>query len=1045
MAISTTTSGAAIHYTIDGSTPTASSATYGAAIQVGTSMTVKAIATATGYTDSAVGSAAYVINTPLPVAATPTFSPAAGTFTSAQSVAISTTTSGAAIHYTTDNSTPTASSPTYAGAILVGASMTVKAIATATGYTDSAIGSAAYVITIPLPVAATPTFSPAGGTYTSTQSVTLATTTSGAAIHYTTDGSTPTASSTTYTSAISVSATTTVKAIATATGYTSSAVGSALYTINVTLSGIGMPQEVSAIPTGSGVNTQPVESLRAGAWSHVLANLPADSDYAKAKTFKFVVDQDLSVFDILNTVFNAMSQIHYEDSANVNKGPYKAIVSWTENDSSGQGQKYLYTWVVDSKRASNTDPSVVSIWMRQPVGKAPVGLSTILVKVTITRAPVLNADGSCSDYGEWRIDARLAELDPVSIPGAFRFVATAGAQAGSSVVVMEKMDDGNGLVRGVLHKSATSGYGKVRIPDPNVIGSFIGKPYAYDSQYVTLKSGTNAPVTFARNSYVDVVNRYGLYDKTTGADVSKTKNFGFPIRATINGTETFGYYGAWQGQHQVWANGSTVPAGVPVTRADVAPGQSAPQYTTSEVFTGILTKRTYAPASLSDLTGIVVQSYDSTSYMIGYDGKWYTNPDLVPAQGQPTAARDATSVDFTDFASLVNNPSDTQRSIVVFQVAGPPKYFVYLVDYPTVGNHVDGFYLAQLTGPQPVRDPSATTPTVFQSGSWLQVNVGGPVYVSWNGTTWVKKKVVAFDLKTWTPTFDPAGDTPYTLQDNREYYLNNSGTNYVVKRSGGNVSVQLEIQTVAHPSDAASLIPSGTVFSPQFFQPGTSPSTYSFVTAAGSQSFMKLVYATVSESDASNGVKVGDVVTTSLQGLTATVGGATVQFNWQYPLQGQMGGVQQFLLESGGSYKMLDNPIQLESVTLTNPTGSRTFTLQFDGNWMQGLPNVMQDLTSSGFKVTQALKDRSFAVPTGTEIGSYIVKQLQISEFKEMLPSATALDLAAAKALNLSNSVSTDGLNTPGFQTVLEFADPGMAPDVPIADLKYSEGKPVTP
>ena len=39
---------------------------------------------------------------------------------------------------------------------------------------------------------ATPTFSPPGGTYTTTQSVTLATTTAGASIRYTLDGSTPT-------------------------------------------------------------------------------------------------------------------------------------------------------------------------------------------------------------------------------------------------------------------------------------------------------------------------------------------------------------------------------------------------------------------------------------------------------------------------------------------------------------------------------------------------------------------------------------------------------------------------------------------------------------------------------------------------------------------------------------------------------------------------------------------------------------------------------------------------------------------------------------
>jgi hypothetical protein len=67
----------------------------------------------------------------------------------------------------------------------------------ASGYSASAAGAATY--TINLPVAATPTFSPAGGTYASAQSVTIGTTTPSATIYYTTNGSTPTTSSAVYT------------------------------------------------------------------------------------------------------------------------------------------------------------------------------------------------------------------------------------------------------------------------------------------------------------------------------------------------------------------------------------------------------------------------------------------------------------------------------------------------------------------------------------------------------------------------------------------------------------------------------------------------------------------------------------------------------------------------------------------------------------------------------------------------------------------------------------------------------------------------------
>jgi hypothetical protein len=93
-----------------------------------------------------------------------------------------------------------------------------------------------------------------------------------------------------------------------------------------TLRGIALPGEVSALPTQDTMAPATLRALRA----HSFLFLPEGSDYAQAKSFKYVSERSLCQFDILNTVFNAMAQTHYDDAAVLNQGPYAAVVTWEE-------------------------------------------------------------------------------------------------------------------------------------------------------------------------------------------------------------------------------------------------------------------------------------------------------------------------------------------------------------------------------------------------------------------------------------------------------------------------------------------------------------------------------------------------------------------------------------------------------------------------------------------------------------------------------------------------------------------------------------------
>ena len=163
--------------------------------------------------------------------AVPRFSVAAGAVASGTQVALSTPQDGFTIYYTTDGSDPKTLGTEYTGVITISAATTIKAYAKK-GTILSNVATAEYTLATP---AATPTFSPTAGAYNAAQNVEISTTTDGAEIYYTTNGTEPTTSSTKYTTAIAVNKNTTIKAIAVKDGLANSAVATANYTFYVAL------------------------------------------------------------------------------------------------------------------------------------------------------------------------------------------------------------------------------------------------------------------------------------------------------------------------------------------------------------------------------------------------------------------------------------------------------------------------------------------------------------------------------------------------------------------------------------------------------------------------------------------------------------------------------------------------------------------------------------------------------------------------------------------------------------------------------------------
>jgi hypothetical protein len=146
MSITVATAGAAIYFTTNGNNPvigTSFTRLYSGPFLINASSTIRAMATKTGLANSSVAAAFITITNPSLPAATPVISPGTGIYGSAQTVSISCATPGATIYFTTNGNVPRFDIPnsftkTYVGPFLVNVSTSIRAIATAPGFLNSA-------------------------------------------------------------------------------------------------------------------------------------------------------------------------------------------------------------------------------------------------------------------------------------------------------------------------------------------------------------------------------------------------------------------------------------------------------------------------------------------------------------------------------------------------------------------------------------------------------------------------------------------------------------------------------------------------------------------------------------------------------------------------------------------------------------------------------------------------------------------------------------------------------------------------------------------
>ncbi len=328
-----------------------------------------------------------------------------------------------------------------------------------------------------------------------------------------------------------------------------------------------------------------------------LAVPPTTSTYYTDVTNSYVHDQTSKVMSELNMILCFMNALGPDQMVNLttNSGNYIALVDkntcgggeGSGGQSSNTGPAYTSV-VVNSARASNSDPMLVKAWLHFPEDND----QRISVYASASQAPTATLP-----YGVFRMDFcgnPPSQTDCASDKGFINSTTSglsfysAGNQGGSS----------NETALRLNAASSTAGSGIVQHTD-----TFSGTTtfrFAYDANYFIRNDGTTE-VCFDRsltNTNADEsVWRYGLYD-ANGAHV--TRSSGFPVEYTDTTVTPNITYNGYIGYHGLWMPVS-VPTGATVQQ--VTYGTSGPTKTPYTLLTtgGKLSKFTTALKTLPQL------------------------------------------------------------------------------------------------------------------------------------------------------------------------------------------------------------------------------------------------------------------------------------------------------------------------------------------------------------------------------------------------------------------------------------------------------------
>jgi hypothetical protein len=340
------------------------------------------------------------------------------------------------------------------------------------------------------------------------------------------------------------------------------------------------------------------------------------SDYETDPTRFWVRDNSMQALDTVNMILGYLHETNYWEQTN--QGAYRALVSNEDRGGGERGQSgpVYEEWVVNSTRADNSSPQIVTFWIKsEDDGNAQI----IYGRLSVTEEPTTD-----QPLGQFSLNFKALEASEAatSTNTAFEgYLQTVARTDGQTELLFY---NGKGDPDGTLGIGENASRERV-----HVIGDMAaqtGRAYSetkraenqggtlytdqgeyqlqFNSDYLARRDeGSSTLTVLDRNDYNTTVHRYGVYNATTEARIDQLS--GFPIEDASGHQGWAGYYGIW------FPDSVTLTDGMTLYRRSFSSNTTTP-YTLVKV-PGKLEKRTRASITFADIEDEELSYFDPSA------------------------------------------------------------------------------------------------------------------------------------------------------------------------------------------------------------------------------------------------------------------------------------------------------------------------------------------------------------------------------------------------------------------------------------------------